>query len=103
MERKNWKDHFDMVCGNIRSEVDTLVTLIKTMAKEVLEFEGVDNYIDLIELGDYTLGLDTEGENIVCWFDDWFCDIKDLSVDELMLIGEGLYQENYSVKSVVDS
>lgn len=95
------EDQFDMVCGNIRSEVDTLVTLIKTMANEVLEFEGVDNSI---ELGDYTLGLDTEGKNIVCWFDDyWFCDINDLSVDELMFIGESLYQENYNVKSAVDS
>lgn len=101
MERKNWKDQFDMVCGNIRSEVDTLVTLIKTMAKEVLEFEGVDNSI---ELGYYTLGLDTEGENIVCWFDDyWFCDISELPFDELMFIGDGLYQENYNVKSAVDS
>lgn len=96
MEAKVWKDEYDAISCCIANEKGKMVTLIKTIANDILEKEGFENFIGL-NGSEFSLGLDTHEEGIVAWADGWYSDLIDLGIDELIEICDSLYYDNYEV------
>ena len=96
METKVWKDQYDAVSYRIANEKERLVTLIKAKANDLLEKEGIDNFIGL-NGSEFALGLDTHEDGIVAWADGWYSDLIDLSFDDLIAIAESLYIDSYEI------
>ena len=96
METKVWRDQYDAISCCIANEKDKMVTLIRTMANDILEKEGFENFIGL-NGSEFSLGLDTHEEGIVAWADGWYSDLIDLGIDELIEICDSLYYDNYEV------
>jgi hypothetical protein len=94
MNIRAWKDQCDAVRMRIANEKQNLVTLIKTRANEIMEKEGVENFIGL-EGCEWVLGMDTHDEHLVAWGDGIHSDLADLTVDELSDMVQSLYWENY--------
>lgn len=96
METKVWKDQYDAVCYRLANEKETLVTLIKCMANDLLEKEGIEHFIGLSG-SEWSLGVCDDENSIVAWADGWHSDLIDLPIDELREIGDSLYWENYEI------
>ena len=96
MEIKVWRCHYDSVSYRIANEKERLVTLIKTMANDILEKEGFENFIGL-NGSEFALGMDSQEEHIVAWGDGYFSDLIDLKIDELIDICDSLYYDSYEV------
>lgn len=96
MDAKVWKCQYDSVSYRIADEKARLVTLIKTKANEILDKEGLENFIGLSG-SEFALGMDLQEEHIVAWGDGYFNDLIDLKIDELIEICDSLYYDNYEV------
>lgn len=96
MEIKVWRCQYDSVSYRIANEKERLVTLIKTMANDILEKEGFENFIGL-NGSEFALGMDSQEEHIVAWGDGDFSDLIDLKIDELIDICDSLYYDSYEV------
>lgn len=96
MEIKVWRCQYDSVSYRIANEKERLVTLIKTMANDLLEKEGFENFIGLNGC-EFALGMDSQDEHIVAWGDGYFSDLIDLKIDELIEICDSLYYDSYEV------
>lgn len=96
METKVWRDQYDAISCCIANEKDKMVTLIRTMANDILEKECFENFIGL-NGSEFALGLDTHEDGIVAWADGWYSDLIDLSFDDLIAICDSLYYDNYEV------
>lgn len=96
MEIKVWRCQYDSVSYRIANEKERLVTLIKTMANDILEKEGFENFIGL-NGSEFALGMDSQDEHIVAWGDGYSSDLIDLKIDELIDICDSLYYESYEV------
>ena len=97
METKVWRDQYDAISCCIANEKDKMVALIRTMANDILEKEGFENFIGL-NGSEFSLGrLDIQVESIVVCGDGYFSDLIDLKIDELIEICDSLYCNNYEV------
>lgn len=97
MEIKVWRDQYDAISCCIANERNKMVTLIRTMANDILEKEGFENFIGLTG-SEFSLGrLDTQVESIVACGDGYFSDLIDLTIDELIEICDSLYIGGYEI------
>lgn len=96
MDAKVWKCQYESVSYRIADEKARLVTLIKTKANEILDKEGLENFIAL-DGSEFTLGMDSQEEHIVAWGNGYFSDLIDLKIDELIDICDSLYYDSYFV------
>lgn len=96
MDAKVWKCQYESVSYRIADEKARLVTLIKTKANEILDKEGLENFI-VLDGSEFTLGMDSQEEHIVAWGNGYFSDLIDLKIDELIDICDSLYYDSYFV------